>query len=525
MIKLTDDLRKEFVEIIKEGRSISAEIGTKLEELLQDGLDHSLSREETSRLLTRTFNVLKELVVRRKDKAAIESLTSKLAEIMDRVLMSRDSITMKVESPSKIADNNGAGATVELAERNGIQPGPVFPTPCFNETEVPMRAGFIKTSDIKLWPKNERLDLHLKQFQHRNGRGPSHEELLDLMLSRMDLPGLLEVPEVSSNKKTDQFEIVKLARSIANNGVRKPPIIDIDGTLLDGNRRVTASWYVLNSDEFDLKQKLRAEYIFAWQLTEHTTDEQREAVVVSLNFEDDCKEPWPDYVRARKVYEEWEGLLQLETRSPSPQKQAQLKKELSRKFALGPDTSTVNRYLKMMAWAIDFEDYQINEKGRDEFEVKHRVARYFQYFDELSSGITSGVAYTLGRDDEFKHLVFDLLYGGKFKNWRQIRELKVIYENAEARQELENARKEVEPKTAQVDVEAAILIAKSNLPKTRTLGANTRIESFVKWLEELPVKAFRDDLRPENLKRLLKALKLVEKHASTILEQRNEVSS
>jgi hypothetical protein len=520
MIKVTDDLRKEFVGIIQEGRSISAEIGTRLEELLQDGLKHPLSEKKTRRLLTRTFNVLKDLAVSRKDQAALESLTSKLEEIMGRVLTGRESITMKPELVSNGNGSDGAGVRIELAERNGIQPGPVFPTPCFHEIEVPMRSGFIKTSDIKLWPENVRLDLHLKQFQQRNGRAPNHEELLDILLSRMDLPGLLEVPGMSKQKLKDQFAIAKLARSIANNGVRKPPIVDIDGTLLDGNRRVAASWYVLNSDEFDSKQKQRAEYTFVWQLTEHATDDQRDAVVVSLNFEDDCKEDWPEYVRAQKVYEEWEGLLQLEPRSPTPQRQAQLKRELSRKFALGLDTSVVNRYLKMVSWATDFEDYQINEKLRDEFEVKHRAARYFQYFDELSTGVNpGGVAYALGRDDSFKYLVFDLLYDGKFKNWRQIRELKIIYDNEEARQALEQARTETEAKVAQKDVEDAISIAKSNLPKMRSVGANTRIESFVKWLEELPVKAFRDDIKPENLRRLLKALKLVEKHASTILEQ------
>ncbi|HMH44346.1 MAG TPA: hypothetical protein VK557_12730 [Pyrinomonadaceae bacterium] len=516
MIKVTDDLRKEFVGIIQEGRSISAEIGTKLEELLQDGLKHSLSREETSRLLARTFNVLKELVVRRKDKAALESLTSKLEEIVDRVLTTRESITMN----PNVDGSDGAAATIELTERNGIQPRPVFPTPCFHEIEVPMRAGFIKTTDIRLWPKNERLDLHIKQFHQKNGRGPNHEELLDIMLSRMDLPGLLEVPGMSKKKLEDQFAITKLARSIANNGVRKPPIVDIDGTLLDGNRRVAASLYVLNNDEFDSKQKQRAEYTFVWQLTEHATDEQRGAVVVSLNFEDDCKEEWPEYVRAQKVYEEWEGLLQLEPRSPTPQRLAQLKRELSRKFALGSDTSVVNRYLKMVSWATDFEDYQINQKRRDEFEVKHRAARYFQYFDELSVGVNpGGVAYALGRDDNFKHLVFDLLYDGKFKNWRQIRDLKFIYDNEEARQTLEQAGTESEAKVAQQDVESAISTAKSNLPKMRSVGANTRIDSFVKWLEELPMKAFRDDIRPEKLERLLQALTLVEKHAATILEQ------
>ena len=125
----------------------------------------------------------------------------------------------------------------------------------------------------------------------------------------------------------------------------------------------------------------------------------------------------------------------------------------------------------MMGWAIDFEDYQVNERGRDEFEVKHRIARYFQYFDELSKGSTSGVAYVLGRDDNFKHLVFDLLFEGKFKNWRQIRELKVVYDNEEAREGFEGARKEPDPTTAQDDLDNIILAAKSDLPKMRTVGA------------------------------------------------------
>jgi hypothetical protein len=520
MTNVTDDLRKEFVRIVQDGRRISAEIGAQLEELLHDGLKHSLSREEAGRLLTRTVNVLKELVVRRKDQAALESLTSKLEEFTDRILTSRESIIMRPESVSNVDGSNGGGGRIELTERSGIPPGPVFPTPCFHEIEVPMRAGFIKTSDIKLWPQNVRLDLHLKQFHQRNKREPNHEELLEIMLSRMDLPGLLEVPGVSKKELKDQFAIEKLARSIANNGVRKPPIVDIDGTLLDGNRRVAASWYVLNSDEFDSKQKQRAEYTFVWQLTEHATDDQRDAVVVSLNFEDDCKEDWPEYVRAQKVHEEWEGLLQLEPRSPSPQRQAQLKRALSRKFALGPDTSVVNRYLKMVSWATEFEDYHITEKLRDEYEVKHRAARYFQYFDELSSGINpGGVAHALGRDEGLKHLVFDLLFDGKFKNWRQIRELKFIYDNEEARQALDRAREENDPEIAEEHFENAISIARSSHARMRDVGGNTRIESFVKWLEELSVKAFRDDIKPENLKKLLRALKLVEKHASTILEQ------
>src|SRR5439155_27390754 len=118
-------------------------------------------------------------------------------------------------------------AKLNLESRNGIQPGPVRPTPVFHMMEVPMNCGFVKTTDIKLWEDNVRLDIFIGQFKEQNGRKPSSAELLDIMLRNLQLPGV--GPE-------DQFKIPELAESIANNGVRQPPILDLDGTPLDGNR-------------------------------------------------------------------------------------------------------------------------------------------------------------------------------------------------------------------------------------------------------------------------------------------------
>jgi len=299
--------------------------------------------------------------------------------------------------------------------------------------------------------------------------------------------------------------------------VRKPPILDTDGTLLDGNRRVAACHLVLNSDEFDAEQKRRAEYIYVWQLTEHATDEDRDAVVVSLNFESDCKQDWPEYVKARKVYEDWQAMLALEPRAGSA-RQAEMKRALSKKFALGPDAGVVNRYLKMVEWTIDFEEYHINDRKRDTYEVKHRANRYFQYFDELAKGEQSGVARVLKDDDNYRHLVFDLLFQGKFRNWRQIRDLKFTYENEEALDQLRQARDTPDMDKAEECIDNAVSIARTKRADNRALGANSRIEVFVKWLEELPDKAFRDQIKPENLRRLLKALKLVERQATTVLQ-------
>jgi hypothetical protein len=334
------------------------------------------------------------------------------------------------------------------------------------------------------------------------------------MLSTLPLPGVEE---------EDVFEITELARSIASNGVRKPPILDTDGTLLDGNRRVAACYLILSSDEFETEQKKRAEYIYCWQLTAHSTDDDRDRVVVSLNFESDCKQDWPQYVKARKVFDEWQSMLQLEYPPPGPKRQAEMKRQLSQRFALGPNTVEVTRYLRMVQWANDFENYQIETAKRDVHEVKHKANEYFQYFDEFSKGISPGkVAYELNQDEALKHLAFDLLHQGKFKNWTQIRNLNKFSKNEEARDMLRKAR-DYEVKTdddrdhAQDLVEDAIALTKVRDAEERALGANTRIESFLDWLEQAPLNVFRDVVRRENLVRLYKGLKLVARIIEEVL--------
>ena len=108
----------------------------------------------------------------------------------------------------------------------------------------------MRTRDVELWDGNERLDIHLNQFQQKFGRGPKPVELVAIMQGNMPLPGIDE---------SDQFAISALAKSIAVNGVRKPPIIDVDGKLLDGNRRVAACYHILEDDSGGSPQRRNGE--------------------------------------------------------------------------------------------------------------------------------------------------------------------------------------------------------------------------------------------------------------------------
>jgi hypothetical protein len=492
------DVTSEFRDLIAAARKLSADVGETVAEILRTGLDRPLPREEARALLTRVVTVMRERAVGRGDDDTVALLDRDMQSIIDRALFERDRIGI-VHRPKR------AGQRPHLQDYNGIQPHAVRPSPVFHEHEVAVMEGFVRARDIQLWDENERIDIHLKQFERTHGRRPSSDELLDIMLGHMSLPGL---------NVRDQFEIKELARSIAVNGVRKPPILDLDGVLLDGNRRVAACQLILNSDEFDAAEKRRAEWLQVWQLTEHATQTDREAVIVSLNFEPDYKQDWPEYVKARKVHAEWQAMLVLEPRANSV-RQRELKKQLSKKFALGPDSAHVNRYIQMVELADEFEDYHVRDRNRDRYEVKHRAERFFQYFDELGKGKgAGGVHYALNQDDTFKHLVYDLLFEGKFRNWNRIRDLKYVANNEEALAFLRDARDISDIDRAQDLVDDGCSAARMIRSVERTIGGNKRIEVFVDWLENAPVRIFRpgapDSVKPENLNRLYGALKLIE---------------
>ena len=491
------DCSTQFNEIIASARRVSVEMGESVEAVLRAGLANPLPPVEARRLLVRVVEVMRTRATAR-GAGGLDILDEDIEDLVRRATEAQAQVG---EAPSR--------RVLQLASHDGIDPHPVLPSPVFHERSVQVRQGFVRTRDIRLWDENVRLDIHLAQFRAREAREPEDDELLDIMLGRAGLEGVTE---------NDQFKIRGLARSIAVNGVRKAPILDTDGTLLDGNRRVTACQYILNSsgNEFTSAEKARVEWLLVWQLTEHATEADREAVVVSLNFEEDHKEEWPKYVKAQKVYEEWQEMLVLEPRSPPPAARVRtLRQDLARKFALATDD--VSKYIEMVKLAQDFEDHQAGDRGRDPHAVKHRAAKAFEYFDELGKGRNpGGVNHALNQDDIFKHLVYDLLYDGKFKNWNKIRDLKYVYGNDAATDLLRRARDSSDVEEAEDLVEQACAHARDVRREQREVGVNMRIKAFCDWFEGVPLGVFgqghKNSVTPANLHRLHDVLALVESH-------------
>ena len=518
---MRDDIRNSLAELLRAAEAMSSDVSATVEKILREGMENPLSARDARALLTKVVDVVRTGAEERGDTETVTVLDRDAEAFIERAEELRIRLPLGYATVGRTSNGVGlavqSGASsvgkthVRLLSHDGIDPVAVRPTPVFHERPVAVREGFVRTRDIQLWNENERLEIQLNQFQQRYGRRPDAVELMAIMKGTMSLPGI---------GNTDQFQISTLAKSIAVNGVRKSPIIDVDGTLLDGNRRVAACYHILEDDggEFTGEEKKRVEWLKVWQLSEHATDQDREAVIVSLNFESDFKEPWPEYIKAQKVYVQWETLLALEPRAnPGAARLREIRKEIARKFAL--ETGDVLRYINMVGLAREFEDYHVVERSKDSYAAKHRASDRFQYFDELNKGKGSGgVNWSLNQDDSFKHLVYDLLYDGKFKNWRQIRNLKYVYENEDAVGVLRKARDEPDVEAAQEEIDDAIGLARMGRAEQRQTGANTKIRVFTEWFLGLPVKAFDPNesgsVTQENLRRLRSVLK----HVETYLE-------
>ncbi|MFK4703359.1 hypothetical protein ABIC83_000172 [Roseateles asaccharophilus] len=504
MSESDDVLAREIALLFERARIISADLGEEVEAVFGQAEVPKLTAADAASLLNRVVEVVR---MRQRELGQTPLGEQQYEALMSQVRAAR--------ATAGVQPARRGGGRAPFQEYGGISPHPVKPVPVFHTREVAVTEGYVRTRDLDLWDSNERIEIHLQQFQRKHARKPTPEELLEIMFSRLKLEGVTE---------NDQFQIPALARSIATNGLRKPPILASDGRLLDGNRRLAACYYILLNDGFTTEQKKRVDYILVWQLTEHSTPADEDSVIVSLNFEDDHKQAWPEYVKARKVFDEYETAIQLEGGRITPERERQIKRDVSMKFALGSDTRTVSRYIKMVQMAKEFEDHHIVDRERDRFEVQHKAADKFQYFDELSKGSSpGGVSWCLGQNEPFKNLVFELLYTDKFKKWSQIRDLRLIYENDEALQLLRKAANT--PVTSpddldqiQDDVDDALAIGRVRRSDQRAVGADTRIETFVGFLEGLSVKAIAA-IKPGNLVRLQRALRIV----NAMVEQQTEL--
>jgi hypothetical protein len=474
---LVEDLRTLFIEVQLLCGSFDERLPAELAEV-QD----RFSDEELRTLLTEIL-----LYIRAGDESSADQRAAVAADVRSLV----DVAVARRAEPS-VADANDVAAVDEeeigpaatgssaddmrqhlpLFDADGLKVRPVTPVPMFLGRAVQLTEGFVNTVDVRFWEDNFRIELDLENFRRREGRDPDPDELRQLLWPKGDSP------------KDDFYKIVALADDIASRGVQTPPVIDFWGTAWDGNRRIAACRYILAGPDYTPEQKSRARKVRVWQTDEHATKDQIDAIVTSLNFGEEFKLRWPEFIRARKVYDTYIERRDSEAsrRVLSEQDETRIRQDIGKAF--GIKTAAVTRYCKMMVWALDFQDYH-REQERDEGEIANRTNALFQYFYELDSGRGDDKLAVKLRDDEgFRAIVFDLMFDGKFKNWSQIRELRRVYDNAEALDELKQAHRETSTALGRQHVNEAIFLARQRSLVLRQAGRADELARITKWLNE-----------------------------------------
>jgi hypothetical protein len=474
---LTSEQLIEGIEaLIAQAETLSADYGDVVRDAVRAARDEPLNEPDTQKLFERILTILRttgrELDAEQRAAVAQQIRAEAAALVAARATTARG-------GPGAVATIVRGGLTFH--SRNGLTPRPVVPVQTFNGQAVMLTEGYVDVTSLPLWMENHRVRLLVAEFRELNHRDPDEDELLRIMRG-LGLPGL---------DKEDPFKLKALARSIARKGVERAPICAWDGEPKDGNRRIAASRMVLEDREFTPEEKDRARWIRVWQAPEGTTEDQFEAIVVALNFEPDHKEDWPEYVKARLVVERYRSMREDIPGGVTEKQRLDLRKRVAEQFAI--EQREVKRYLDMVQWADDFEEYHTADRGLDPAAVRYKANDTFQWFYEVQAGRGQDkIIAKLEQDDDLRAMVYDLMYD-VLDSGIQVRSLHKVVADENALNLLKQAHEESE-RSGQDEalklVDAAIAEAQKNSP-TKRLGFEQFLRTAVDRLGKTPPDQWR----------------------------------
>jgi hypothetical protein len=461
--------------LLEEAILLSSDLGPEVEEEVRRAGLRPLGTVQATNLYTKILTVLRSCGRGRLSDAEQQRIATEVRNEVEGLVASVPRPTGEGEAPE-----------LELIEKNGLKPHPVMPIPNFNGVNIPMEEGYVDVNTLPLWSHNHRIQLVVEEFRERNGRDPDEDDLLKIVQGKVDLPSL---------DKKDPFRILPLARSIARKGVERPPIVTHDGEPKDGNRRIAAALLVQTSDEFNIEEKERARWVRVWKAPPGTTEDQFEAIVVALNFEESLQIEWPEYIKGRLVVERYNTLCELQRGRLSEARNREIKKQVAQQYAI--TLAEVTRYIRMVQWAEDFEQYLVEEKEEDPARVRYRTDKVFQWFYEIQAGRGDDkLTAQLDKDDELRRIVYDLMYD-VLDSGAQVRNLHKVVQDEEALKLLERAHDAAQTDKAQALglVEEAIHEASRRAP-TKRLALALWVRGVIERLGATPPDEWRkvDDL-------------------------------
>jgi len=479
MIISRDGAEMESVErVIARACAVAEDDGSAIEAAVRDAAHIRLDAARAERLYTRVLEELRGL-----HRVGVDSV--KAEAVRERIRREVRALVAEVDRPAA-TDTTEEGSGVALVARNGFRPRDVFPVPTFNGTVVPMVEGYVDVTTLDPWAENHRVVLFVDEFEEKNGRKPTADELLEILTGDITL---------GSEKNRDPFDLRPLAESIARKGVERPPILTFNGVPCDGNRRIASARMIVNGrngKKWTDEQKERARWVRVWRAPPSVTKDQLDAIVVALNFEDDHKKPWPEYVKARMVIDEFRHWKDSEGRLPGRARVKEIKEAVAKKFAIGSDE--VTRYYGMVQWADDFIDYHA-QAGKPRGAVQHRTDTIFQWFYELGAGRTGEkVVERFDAEPELRAMVYDMMYDDTIESGAQVRALWTVANHPDGYKQLVNAHqlREKEGKEAKELIRDAVIDARARVRARKAIGLDQYLRGLTDRLGETPPSAWKD---------------------------------
>ena len=341
------------------------------------------------------------------------------------------------------------------------KPEAVLEIKSFHKARLPGWAGFVKIDKIQGWAWNRRIDLFTRKCEGQFGRPPTNDELYNFMLNEED------------------FHIKELAKSILYNGIKVPIILDMDGTLLDGNRRYIAARYAIEHSP-DVKDELVN--IPVWVLSGDTTEEDKRKVLVECNFLPDWKVDWPNYIKAMTIYEDYDKGVTYD--------------ELAERY--GHKKTQIRTWVKVMDLIQEFLNFYDHSDEAIGVAYEH-----FPFFEEAHNKFRA----KLDSDPDFKEQFFAWMKAGKFKSLLQVRPLGEIRDNEEAWAVIRSDSPDA--------VAAAIHIVQGEkLPSL--VDGEKRVKKVIKLLRKLTESEIAS-IHPETIQELEATLTEVIKMAEAVM--------
>jgi hypothetical protein len=351
---------------------------------------------------------------------------------------------------------------------------PMIKQRLYNGRKINVWEGRVSVSSILGWVENPRIELVKKTLIQKIGDHPlTQDQIMDLM------------------KNDPDVKLKELRDDIIKNGLREPLTLSFEGKLLDGNRRLFALKYALESMPPTDPNLQDLKIVNAYVLTQEATEEDEQNVLVEENFSASLKIEWPDYIKAKMVVEaDAEGL------TPD-----QISKKFSWPKSKIKETLKINEIIsEFVTFAVsspDLNDEGGGGLGLTEQDAETLASKNYQFFNEAQKSFFEAIK----TDFDFKIQFFKWIYDGKFASFPEVRVAYKAWKNPEA-------------KAALMGVEAtAGKAAKAILDYNERIVRSTdeaigRIESFVKFLTEMT--ATEMSKLPSNSKdNLEKALQMV----------------